>query len=184
MTEEEIKRIYELINNDELKVLIDKLIKERNNLLNEVTYDVLTKTHNRRILNKETKYDIVIMCDVDNFKEVNDMFGHDAGDKILKTVSELLQSITREGDFVCRYGGDEFVIVLKNCSSSDAKNKLEIVNKEFEGITNLGIGVSLSFGITEYEENKTLEEAIKEADQALYISKNNGKNKISVYKKR
>ena len=178
MIENDVKKIYELIgNNIELKKLIDKLVKERNHLLNENTYDVLTKTYNRRILDKETNYDVVVMCDIDNFKEINDSFGHQVGDEILKKVSKLLLSITREDDFVCRYGGDEFIIVLKNCCIIDANNKIEKLKEKLNEI-------SLSFGITEYEENKTLAEAIKEADEALYISKNNGKNEISIYKKR
>lgn len=178
MTDSYITRIYELIGNDkELKKLIDRLVSERNKLIEEITYDELTQVHNRRILDKETNYDIVVMCDIDNFKEINDSFGHQAGDDILKVVSNLLKTITREDDFVCRYGGDEFVIVLKKCSLIDANNKLEIIKKELNGI-------SLSFGITEYEEGKTLKDALIEADKALYNSKNTGKNKISLYKKR
>lgn len=184
MSDTNIKRLYELIEgNEEAIILLNQLVEERNIFLNASTYDELTKVYNRRVLRNNIDYDIVVMCDVDNFKKFNDSYGHSVGDSVLVHISSLLKSITRDGDFVCRYGGDEFVLILKRCSIDDAVSKLEIIKQQAMSLENFDFGITLSFGLTKYEEGKTLEEAIGEADIALFDSKEDGKNKISVYKK-
>ena len=182
INDKDINRIYELTNNSELKVLIDRLIDERNRLIKIISIDELTKVNNRRILSDSIKYDVVVMCDIDNFKGINDKYGHIVGDKVLILVSKIINSITREEDFVCRYGGDEFTIILKDCSIESAINKMnDIRNRIITVMYELDINVTISFGITEYEDGKTLTEAIDEADRALYKSKINGKNRITTF---
>lgn len=184
MQENDLIRLYELISdNDEAVLLVNKLIAELKELTINNTYDELTKAYNRRILKEEVDYDVVIMCDVDNFKTFNDRYGHDMGDKILVIVSRILKSITRGNDFICRYGGDEFLIVLKKCNLEDAITKLHNIQEQMPSIRNCTKSITLSFGLTEYEEGKTLETAIKEADTALLDSKDEGKNRITVYNK-
>lgn len=185
MDDSYINRIEELIENSdiELKGLIKILIDERNALLKLVNHDELTKINNRRILNDSINYDIVVMCDIDNFKEVNDKFGHTLGDKVLVLISKMLDSVTRGDDFVCRYGGDEFALVLNKCSIDDAIRKLEFIkNKVVRVMNELDLNITVSFGLTEYESGKALTAAIKEADQALYYSKRSGKNMITAFK--
>lgn len=184
MTEFEINKLYKLIEgNDEAIELVNKLMEERSQLLKDSTYDKLTDTYNRRILDNNVDYDIVVMCDVDNFKKFNDSHGHQVGDKVLVIISSLLKSIIRDNDFVCRYGGDEFVLVLKKCSIDDAIIKLQSVQKQIPILNDCDFSITLSFGITKYEQGKTLEEAIGEADLALFDSKEEGRNRITVYEK-
>ena len=186
MIDECISRIRELIpdKDSELRKLVEKLIEERNTLLDIVNKDELTRVNNRRVLNDDVEYDVVIMCDIDNFKELNDKFGHSLGDKVLVLISKMLDSVTRDNDFVCRYGGDEFALVLNKCSIGDAIKKLESI-KEKVGIVmeQLNLNVTVSFGLTEYENGKALTEAIAEADKALYCSKQSGKNRITTFGK-
>ncbi len=184
MTESDLRRLYELIaDNEEAVTLVNELVKEVKALTIDNAYDELTKAYNRRILKEEVDYDIVIMCDVDNFKKFNDVHGHGVGDKILVLISRLLRSITRGNDFVCRYGGDEFIIVLKKCDVEDAIIKLQAIQQQIPTVKGCDINITLSFGLTAYEEGKTLEAAIGEADEALASSKGEGKNRITVYKK-
>ncbi len=179
-----IEKIKDLLNSadPELKRLVGILIEERSMLLESVNKDELTRVNNRRILNNSINYDIVAMCDVDNFKQVNDTFGHALGDKILVIVSQLLNTVTKDKDFVCRYGGDEFVLVLSKCSIDDTIRKLEEIKEKVDIVMNeYNLDVTLSFGISEYNEGKVLTDAIIEADKALYSSKQAGKNKITIY---
>lgn len=182
INDRDIERIYELVDNMELKILIDKLVSERTRLIKLANIDELTMINNRRALSNDISYDVVVMCDIDNFKGINDKYGHIVGDKVLILVSKIINSITREEDFVCRYGGDEFTIVLRDCSIEDAVNKMKIIKDKIKRIMyELDIDVTISFGITEYEEGKLLTDAIDEADKALYKSKLNGKNRITTF---
>lgn len=172
------------INKSDLKIQILRLIEERNHLLEIVKKDTLTGAYNRRILNYINNFSVVVLCDVDDFKCINDTYGHDVGDNVLKVVTKILMNNTRENDIVCRYGGDEFLVIFNKCSKDLVKKRMNIISKIINDcFRNLNINVSFSAGISSYEVGKTLDEIIKEADIALYESKNNGKNGISVYNK-
>ena len=172
------------VNNIDLKIQILRLIEERNQLLEIVKKDTLTGAYNRRILNNINSFSVVVLCDVDDFKGINDTYGHDVGDNVLKVVTKVLMNNTRSTDIVCRYGGDEFLVVFNKCSKDLVKKRMDIVSKIIKDyFKNLNINVSFSAGISSYEEGKTLDEIIKEADIALYESKNNGKSGISIYDK-
>lgn len=176
MTDEQLKELYGKINKLEDKEL-KKLVSE---LIEELKKDELTSTYNRRVLDDNIKYDIIAICDIDNFKDINDIYGHSTGDKVLMLIADRLKSMIRNDDIVCRYGGDEFVIIFRNCSSEDVINR---INEIKENILDKNVvpNVTISFGITEYEHNKFLTQAINEADMALYNSKREGKNKITNY---
>ena len=130
----------------------------------------------------------VIMVDVDFFKKYNDIYGHDKGDDCLRSVSECLaKGIKRSTDFVARYGGEEFAVILPN---SDKEGTLMIAEKLREDVQNLAIPhsgnhltgyVTASFGATATTVTKTHSylDFIKKADQALYVSKQNGRNKAT-----
>ncbi len=174
----------DLINDNNLKIQILKLINERNQLLSIVKKDSLTGAYNRRILENINDFSVVALCDIDDFKTINDTYGHDIGDRVLKTVTKTLIDNTRGYDVVCRYGGDEFLIVFKNCSLEIVKRRMEIVSKIItNSFKNSNINVSFSVGISCFKEGMTLDDIIKEADIALYETKENGKSGISVYKK-
>ena len=172
----------DLINDNNLKIQILKLINERNQLLSIVKKDSLTGAYNRRVLDNINDFSVVALCDIDDFKTINDTYGHDIGDRVLKNVTKTLIDNTRGYDVVCRYGGDEFLIVFKNCSLEIVKKRMEIVSKIIiNSFKNTNINVSFSVGISCFKEGLTLEDIIKEADIALYNTKENGKSGITVY---
>ena len=169
-------------NDKRLSELVMNLINETQLLKLEAYQDNLTKVYNRKILLENPQYDVLVMCDLDNFKEINDKHGHKIGDEVLKDVSTELKLMIRSNDIICRYGGDEFTILFRDCTVENIINRLEDLGnkiKEFEA--NKGINLTLSFGLAERQDDKTLDEIINNADKALYESKNTGKNKITVF---
>jgi diguanylate cyclase len=123
----------------------------------------------------------VMLIDVDNFKEINDRFGHQAGDRILKGVAFNLKSALRETDFVARFGGDEFAVIL---FKTNGKAAMDVAGKLcrsqtdnrllLDGVT---VGVTLSIGAAESSDTDTPETLLKRADLALYRAKSEGRNR-------
>ncbi len=129
----------------------------------------------------------VIMIDVDNFKKINDTYGHDIGDKVLKTLGTFLNSKRRKSDIVARYGGEEFVIILSDTDKIDALkfsiNLLENIKENIKIPVNelLAITITVSIGVSVFpydSENK--DNLIKIADENLYHTKTNGKNGVTI----
>jgi len=167
-----------------------------NNLNHLSTTDGLTGIFNRRALTDILQREIeraqryendlsLILCDVDNFKSINDTYGHAAGDKALRAISESLATALRKADIMGRYGGDEFMIILPETSLSGANKLAEKVLKAARGIElefdgNKLKGLSLSIGIasccTAVENVDTL---VRLADTALYAAKHGGRNMVS-----
>ena len=126
------------------------------------------------------------MFDIDFFKKVNDTYGHLAGDRVLVHISRLVRPILREGDVLMRYGGEEFCAILPGASAEDslkmaerirfAVQEAKVTYSEFE------IKITLSLGISSYPENdiKHEQELLAAADEALYISKESGRNKSTI----
>ena len=150
-------------------------------------YDSLTSTLNRRaffrvaeyllLLNERAHIPLVfIFVDLDNFKAVNDQFGHDMGDKVLKHFSDMVQSNFRQTDIIARYGGDEFVILLTNTSRGDAESAVQKLQVEYrDWAQNNGLPVSFSFGLAMAPEGRNnLADILKQADAALYNAKMKG----------
>lgn len=125
----------------------------------------------------------VVMLDLDHFKQINDTYGHPAGDKVIKAVAHLLRQRLRKSDSVGRYGGEEFVAVLPNCGSDEAQLLMEDVRKRFRDIT-FTVGarsfhVTLSVGIASYEAgDEAADRLLQEADAALYRAKTEGRNRV------
>jgi diguanylate cyclase (GGDEF)-like protein len=122
------------------------------------------------------------MIDIDNFKNINDAYGHDVGDKIIVTLSEILRTSTNHRDIVARFGGEEFCLVLKNINRYSAPEILERIRQEVASFQfEIGKGetlhVTISIGAAMHEEN-SLEESISQADMMLYQAKNSGKNRL------
>lgn len=133
----------------------------------------------------EQNYCIAII-DLDDFKTINDRFGHPVGDIVLKTVAKIIQSGTRSNDIVARYGGDEIIIFIQNFTDREKiKHRLELIREEVEKavIACEGISLSITVSIGVYIKNNellTLDEVIKKADDIMYLSKNSGKNKVTL----
>ena len=154
--------------------------------------DGLTGIHNRRYFEMRIVEELerasrfqgrlsVIMVDIDNFKRVNDEFGHLLGDEVLRGVSSLLKQQLRKMDLVCRYGGEEFAIVVLETTGENAlrvaeKLRRQIETHEFPGVPR---PVTISCGVADYPENGvTRDEVVAAADSALYMAKQAGRNKV------
>ncbi len=178
--------------NRKLIEIILRQNEEISKLLNMVSRDQLTGLYNRRyfeLSNDEERNLLnvvdssVIMFDIDNFKKVNDTYGHVIGDVVLKRVAEVISNNCRVSDIPIRYGGEEFVVLLNNCSLENAflvADKIrEKISQEVIKIGPINLNVTVSGGVSFKGVETSIENAIKEADQAMYQSKNNGKNRIS-----
>jgi diguanylate cyclase (GGDEF)-like protein len=154
--------------------------------------DPLTGLYNRRDLLEKIDYQMrissrnkipfsLIITDIDDFKKVNDEYGHNCGDKVLKQISAIFRSILRDTDTVARWGGEEFVFLLSGADKETAIKIGERIRKKIEKTQftcdNKKTTVTISCGVTEYDwGSKDIDEYVRRADVALYMSKNAGKN--------
>lgn len=172
-------------------------IQLRDSLREQAIRDPLTGLFNRRYMLESMEQEqsraerngaeiATMMIDLDHFKLFNDNFGHDAGDYVLKAVSQVLKDSLRQEDIACRYGGEEFCIV---CPSTNEQQALLIAKRISKGIkalelnmNQLSLGtVTTSIGIAIYPNHaETMDEVIKVADEALYLAKQNGRDRVEV----
>lgn len=129
----------------------------------------------------------ILMLDLDHFKEINDIYGHQTGDEILKESAKLIKKLSRTVDLPCRYGGEEFVVILPQTCEKNAMLTAERIRAAIENLNlvfeNKKINISISGGVCSLFKNhpKNKDEFIKMADIALYFSKHNGRNQITEY---
>jgi diguanylate cyclase (GGDEF)-like protein len=178
--------------------LQEELIATRELLRRQATRDPLTDLWNRNamfdILTRELKRArressplALIMADLDHFKQVNDTLGHAAGDGVLREAARRISACVRPYDAPCRYGGEEFLIVLPGCDIADATMRAEEIRGAFsatpfqipEGVLNVtcSLGVTASSGAAGFDAAAL----IQEADDALYAAKNSGRNRVAVF---
>jgi two-component system, cell cycle response regulator len=176
--------------------LEDKLVEAREEMRFQATHDVLTNLWNRAailtLLRAELARSIrdrssvsLLICDVDHFKQVNDLHGHLIGDEVLHTLSQRLIASVRSYDAVGRYGGEEFLIVLSNCIGGDLRNRAEEVRKSVSRTpipTSIGpVSVSISIGaiaIENWDSSAPMELPLSQADHALYQAKATGRDRV------
>jgi len=121
----------------------------------------------------------LVFVDVDNLKQINDRFGHTAGDAVLKKLAELMQKQLRNSDTVARWGGDEFVLLLPNVSLQNAVLLLDRVRQAVSKLVlEGGVSVSCSYGVVQMGADSTYQQMLSEADALMYRSKQNGKGRI------
>ena len=165
-------------------LLVRRLEKMKMEAIRISEHDSLTGILNRRaflraaeyllMLNERSRIPLVfIYADLDNFKAVNDQFGHDMGDKVLRCFSEMSKSRLRKTDIIARYGGDEFLMILTNTSFGSAEGVLHGIKSEFgDWAKNIGLPVGVSFGIGMVREGKNnLDDILRQVDVALYEAK-------------
>ncbi len=140
----------------------------------------------RQISNLSSINYSIVMMDLDDFKQINDSYGHPVGDEVLKTVARIVKKATRVNDIVARYGGDEIILFLNNFTDHDkVMQRIELIRKEVESsiITNeeISLHITASFGVfIKKDMLLSLDEVIKKADEIMYLSKNAGKNKVTI----
>lgn len=134
------------------------------------------------VLHKRYKTEIsIVMFDIDHFKKINDIYGHDIGDKVLKELCMIVKTELRETDIFARWGGEEFMILLPSTSIINAEELAHRLNKTVEGFSFIKDKVvTCSFGVTEFLYADTIETFTKRVDDALYKAKNEGRNTVRV----
>lgn len=195
-SEDALDKISKL--NDELANKTRKLTKKNKELKKAkariekiMRTDELTNLANRRafmeflsiMLAQRQRYDkplTLLMLDLDDFKDINDNYGHIVGDKVLRKIGEILTENTREGDMAARLGGDEFILLLVETTTVEADKIAQRLNNEIKQIKipQLEKLPTLSLGITEARADEDIEGLLARADEAMYKAKKAGKDKI------
>ncbi|WP_312502581.1 GGDEF domain-containing protein [Lacrimispora sp.] len=166
--------------------MIENMENSRDTCLNYANYDSLTGAYTRFFFdnwikseNNEIKKQqfVVAMIDVDSFKGINDTYGHETGDNVLKFITSTLSNMLRENDFVVRFGGDEFIVVIEEISENPVLKLLGSVNQNLSDTNRFGFHISISYGVEVIESVETIYESIKKADKKMYINKKENKPK-------
>jgi len=158
---------------------IDKLTGLLNRQAFTIFIDKLMAEHRR-----EPRPTCVLLADVDNFKAINDRYGHLAGDRVLHWIAQQLHDALRESDIAVRWGGEEFLLVLRGCDLAEARRIAEnlrhgIEQKSFD-IAGHALKVTISIGVAEYDDTELPDQWINRADTGLYAAKNGGRNRVGV----
>jgi diguanylate cyclase (GGDEF)-like protein len=187
----EIKRSH-----DKLKMINIELTKALEENKRLATMDKLTSLYNRyfflqnldKFRNKAIDENYIfslILADIDDFKKVNDTYGHGTGDYVLTSVSEIIKQSCRQEDIVCRWGGEEFIILAKGLKALEAKTIAEKIRTNIENFEynyeGARLKITVTLGVSEYNAMYTTEKNIDLADKALYRGKEYGKNRCIVY---
>ena len=139
--------------------------------------EILYKEFEQYLRNKNTLS--LLMIDIDDFKTLNDTYGHQKGDDVLRKIGEILLDTVRKSDIACRYGGEELSVIMPHTDMETAFDVAERIRKTIENTDIDGIKTTLSIGVSETTESlKDAEELVKQADDALYLAKNEGKNRV------
>ncbi len=205
----QVQRALEELNRDleqrveertaELRRRFDEIESLQAELREQSRRDPLTGLKNRRFLAERLPIEIasaqdeggclsIIVSDIDHFKRVNDTYGHLAGDHVLIEIARLLQQHARSSDFICRYGGEEFLIVMPGATLDTTCRRAEDIRLEIAGqdfqYSGKNLHIHMSFGVASYPTHgQEAEMLIIKADQALYHSKKTGRNRVTVWDK-
>jgi diguanylate cyclase (GGDEF)-like protein len=177
---------------------MQEIEKLHEKLREQAFLDPLTGLNNRRYLSERMTGEIaradrenaclsILIADIDHFKNINDTYGHQVGDKFLVEIAGLLKNHTRGSDIVCRYGGEEFMMVLPGTIAEVAVQRAESFREMCTSIRipyeDQELKVTLSFGVAAYPvHGKDAEEVILKADKAMYRSKSDGRNRVTLWK--
>ena len=177
---------------------ITKEVNYRKALEKMASTDPLTSLYNRRyfreLASTVLKFAMhnklicsIIMIDIDKFKRINDAYGHQAGDEVIKDTANILKNNLREGDILSRWGGEEFVIILPRTELAEALNIAEKLRRIIElhsvdifGMKNIHFTVSLGVSAGKTDESLDLDSLLNKADKALYTAKEKGRNRVGV----
>ncbi len=158
--------------------------------------DFLTQLINRRAMAQRMQNEVarieraggtcsLVLVDIDHFKNINDQFGHDIGDEVLKALARAFQAAVREQDVVARWGGEEFLLLLPNTNEAEAVEQAErlrqLLDSDLLQINRYPHRVTASFGVSEYSGGLSVESLLKQADVALYQAKAQGRNRVCTH---
>jgi len=174
--------------------LASVLIEYQQHLSHLATEDPLTRLLNRRGLedalhvslaqaSRKGLHTSAIMVDIDHFKKVNDSFGHEVGDHVIRQVADYLQRMTRASDVVARTGGEEYLLILPDTSLDAARSLAErirvAVGERPLLVDNQRIPITISLGVASVMAEVNLDELAQEADRAMYLAKRGGRNRVA-----
>ncbi|HQR03243.1 MAG: diguanylate cyclase [Proteobacteria bacterium] len=183
--------------NARLQAKLEEIEALQEQLAEQAARDGLTGLYNRRYLDQTLEREVararreglplsIVMFDLDHFKQLNDTYGHQAGDAVLKNIADLLRADTRTEDIACRYGGEEFLILLPNMPLDIAQARAESWRQRIAG-TSLDFGrfslsITASFGVAGYPDHgKSTDTLTRAADDALYVAKRTGRNRVETF---
>lgn len=159
----------------------------KHQLEDSLVMDPLTRVYNRHklpsiISGRQFIFDnsdtvSILMTDIDFFKQVNDTYGHDKGDLVLSSVANVIKSCTRSNDYIIRWGGEEFVVIMPGCPIQEAQNVAERIRERVANTDNEVCPITISLGVASYD-GVNYENAITAADMALYEAKEGGRNRV------
>ncbi len=180
--QKEAGQAHELLQKQKQKALLDPLTR----LPNRQAYNERSVLEFKRWQRYGRPLSLVV-GDIDLFKNVNDSYGHLAGDKVLTVIAQLLSHRLRQTDFIARYGGEEIVFLLPETNCDSALRTMNSVREQIAAcgfhFTEQPVQITMSFGVTELAADDTLETAFERADKALYQCKNNGRNQCVLLKR-
>ena len=181
--EEELDRLTKLVYYDELTEILNRrgFLQEAEKAFRRISFG---QTPIERRIRTQIPFSIIFI-DLDGFKEINDNYGHDAGDLALKSVAAVLKEQLRSGDIFARWGGEEFIVALLGSASESAKIAAEKLCRGIENneliINGERLKMNASLGIKTYDDDKSLIDIINCADKAMYEAKKQGKNQVVVF---
>jgi len=197
-TREALRRSEQALQaaNEELQGRFNEIQALQTQLSEQANRDPLTGLYNRRYLDSTLERELarcqregqplsLMLIDLDRFKQINDTYGHQAGDAVLRQLATMLGTQARQADVICRYGGEEFLLLLPQMSQAAALEKAEHWRRSFEQARvefgEFRLQATLSIGIATYPGHGTTAQAlIRGADEALYRAKNEGRNRVAV----
>lgn len=191
--------ILKPVSEKRLAKTIERILKKYEMLMTIYKLDIQSKTdyltglYNRRCFtdkikkiakSKDEENYALIIADVDYFKMINDTYGHNCGDFVLKVISKLIHEVIRKNDLLVRWGGDEFIIFLSNINLKGVKIISERIRKKIKEkiikYKNIELSITMTLGVTLYNKDKEIEENIKKADTALYQGKVKGRDCVVI----
>lgn len=198
--EQREKRLTEQISQLQARLneMEDELEQSKNSFKEQkikATIDPLTGLPNREAYQQRTNEELtrfqrygsplsLVICDIDHFKRINDSYGHLAGDKVLQLIARLLQKNIRDTDFIARFGGEEFIILMPETTAAQALVAADNLRMRIEqtpfNFRKERVSVTMSLGIAEFQENETPNNAFERADKALYEVKSSGRNRSAL----
>ncbi len=177
----------------ELSIINKKLIERTASLEEKASTDFLTQLYNRRKFDSLIEYEIkqikryhdkdlcLVLLDIDDFKRINDTYGHDVGDIILKEIAKIIKLSIRESDIASRWGGEEFAICLSHTTIQDSLIVAQKIRQTIESFSfTQELRITCSFGVSQLHSIDSYIELFKRADEALYKAKKTGKNKVEI----
>ncbi|USD67023.1 GGDEF domain-containing protein [Vibrio sp. SCSIO 43136] len=154
-------------------------------LCNRRSFKAASKQEEAKAISNRSAYSILLL-DIDFFKAINDQYGHDSGDNVIKEVAKIIQLLTKSGDICARYGGEEFIIMMPDSGFNESVSMAQILrshinSQTFTSKTGHTFKITASFGIAEWDKALPIDSIISHADQALYLAKASGRDNIKCY---